>query len=255
MPKRPSRVSQEYRDLTHAFRFGGALALASDIVHRNPTVVREVDGDGLLALHRACLRNFYFVPVESFQLLVEAYPESIRRQDNYGRTPLHYLACNFGVSIVAIHYLVELAPETVVARDINKRTPLDEAKEVRCYSTTQKRAKQQVISYLDQVTCRVQTERMERLRRLIVEDDNKTLDVSLHRKLILHAFSNPVVCDDPSVMFNLVSNKHQLLLERLGEEKKKQVAATGKFLAEHVGRSKANKNSTWRTCIKKRKIG
>ena len=124
-----------------------------------PAAVNEADGrDGRLPLHYACRCN---ATLRLIELLIDANPDSVRHEDNYGFSPLHWLcankdteiteiikcilkhfpaavnvaddwerlpltyACeNSNVSLSTIQLLIDAAPESIHCEDCNGRLPL-----------------------------------------------------------------------------------------------------------------------------------
>ena len=73
------------------------------------------DEDGQLPLHHACLSNDVSLGV--IQLLIDAAPDSVRREHNGGRMPLHYLCKNKDLekstALEILKLFLENCPESI----------------------------------------------------------------------------------------------------------------------------------------------
>jgi len=93
-----------------------------------PDAVREKDDDGWLPLHYACL---YGYSDDVIQLLIECWPMSLHVKTEGGILPLH-LALQPEAKLEAIQMLVHAWPEAVHEHDKDGRLPLHCACEKGC---------------------------------------------------------------------------------------------------------------------------
>jgi ankyrin repeat protein len=66
--------------------------------------------------------------VKSLQLLVDAYPESIRTADKFGNLPFHYACLNPASSLEVLMLLINMSPEVIVVNQIQQKQQLNRIK-------------------------------------------------------------------------------------------------------------------------------
>ncbi len=76
--------------------------------------------NGTTALHLACRKG---APFEIVELVIDACPESLEWEDEFGWLPLHY-ACHHGVEQKVLDELLNRNPDTVKVTDTKGRNPL-----------------------------------------------------------------------------------------------------------------------------------
>ena len=92
------------------------------LLQKSYELSRERNFEGYLPLHCAASHK----SPRFCQLLIDAYPESIKMQDEEGCLPFH-IACRYGERVDTVKYLYELYPESLHMSDDDRYLPLHNA--------------------------------------------------------------------------------------------------------------------------------
>ena len=102
-----------------------SLDILQFMLHNDPTLLREVDESGYLPIHFAVDNK----STSFCNILIDAYPESLRIESDDGWLPIHY-ACECGNrddTADTIQYMLELDPELINAENSDGYLPIHRA--------------------------------------------------------------------------------------------------------------------------------
>lgn len=131
--RHPSAARQEFlfgQTLLHKCmeHYSNELALVQVLIQWYPEALRKQDDNGFLPIHRALIAGAGQPTVKLLRLLLNEAPETILETTPAGALPLH-LACSRFESADMVAYLVECFPDCIQHRDNQGRFPLHYALE------------------------------------------------------------------------------------------------------------------------------
>ncbi len=103
--------------------YSNQLELVKVLIDAYPEALKKSDDNGFLPLHRALIEGTGQPSLELLQVVIPAAPETILETTPTGALPLHLACARFQASTM-VQYLIEWFPESIQHRDNHGRFPL-----------------------------------------------------------------------------------------------------------------------------------